>query len=437
MSKGYFCLMAQKGQITILLLFIHCSMAAQVLLPSISEDSVKYTIDFLASDELQGRGNGTTQQSVASTFIAQQFNAAGLVPLQDQPGYHIPFSLTKKSVGPTVVSLLWNNGYVPYDAYKYFDINERPVSKDLSDFTVIKLDTTITEDVFLRYKDRGENILIWSSQPRTGELFFPVNFKRPAKESQQNFLLVYTTGEPQLVKLLAGPAWSPGVGYNVVGMIPGKTRPAEIVVFSAHYDHVGVIKGKAKGASSRDTIFNGANDNASGTTALLELAKYFAKKDDNERTLLFCAFAGEELGLLGSADFVQYINPDDIVANINMEMIGVPMYGRKKVFITGENISNMPRMLSKGLAGAGIKVKPEPDERKQLFMRSDNYSFAKNGVPAHTIMSSDDDDPCYHSLCDDVKRINIAHLTSVIRGIALATAGLINGTETPARITVQ
>lgn len=429
--------MAQKWQIAIILLLIHSSMRAQVLPSFITQDNVKRTIYFLASDELQGRGNGTAQQSEVSRFIGQQFSNAGLVPLQDQPEYYIPFSLNKKSVGPTVASLLWNNGYIPYEAYKYFGISERPVSKELADFTVIKIDTTITEEVFLRYKDRGENILVWSTQPRTGELFFPVNFKRPGKESQQNFLLVYATGEPQLVKLLAGPAWSAGVGYNVVGMIPGKTRPEEIVVFSAHYDHVGVMKGKTKGSSSRDTVFNGANDNASGTTALLELAKYFAKKDDNERTILFCAFAGEELGLLGSADFVQYINPDDVVANINIEMIGIPMYGRKKVFITGENMSNMPRMLSKGLAGAGIKVKPEPDERKQLFMRSDNYSFAKNGVPAHTIMSSDDDDPCYHSTCDDIKRIDIGHLTSVIQGIAQAASGLINGTETPARITVQ
>lgn len=425
--------MRQKNLITILLLMIFWSTTAQDLPLSVTEEGVRQTIYFLASDDLQGRGNGTAKQLEASRFIGQQFNAAGLVPLQDQPEYYIPFSLNKKLVEPTVVSLRWNNGYIPFEAYKYFGVSERPASKDLSDFTVIKIDTTITEEVFLRYKDRGENILIWSCQPYNGGSFFPINFRRPAKESQQNFLLVYAADEPGMVKLLTGPAWSPAVGYNVVGMIPGKTRPSEIVVFSAHYDHVGVVNKKGKGTSGKDTIFNGANDNASGTTALLELARYFGKKDDNARTLLFCAFAGEELGLVGSADFVQYLNPDDIVANINIEMIGVPMYGRKRVFITGESKSRLPEMLSKGLFGAGIKVKPEPDEIKGLFMRSDNYSFAKHGVPAHTIMSSDDDDPCYHSLCDDIKRIDTGHLTSVIRGIAQATAGLINGTETPRR----
>lgn len=164
--------MAQSWHITIILLLIQGSIRAQEPLSSITQENVRRTIYFLASDTLQGRGNGTAKQSEVSTFIGQQFSNAGLVPLQDQPDYYIPFSLNKKSVGPTVASLLWNNGYIPYDAYKYFGISERPVSKDLADFTVIKIDTTITEEVFLRYRDRGENILVWSTQPRTGELFF-------------------------------------------------------------------------------------------------------------------------------------------------------------------------------------------------------------------------------------------------------------------------
>ena len=93
--------------------------------------------------------------------------------------------------------------------------------------------------------------------------------------------------------------------YNIVGMLPGKSKPGELILFSAHYDHEGVFdRGKKK-----DSILNGANDNASGTTALLMLAKYFAQKNDNERTILFCAFAGEELGLLGSKDFVNHVDP--------------------------------------------------------------------------------------------------------------------------------
>ncbi|HRF19915.1 MAG TPA: M28 family peptidase, partial [Chitinophagaceae bacterium] len=75
----------------------------------------------------------------------------------------------------------------------------------------------------------------------------------------------------------------------------GRTKADEVLVFSAHYDHMGIING-----NSKDSIMNGANDDASGTTAMLALAEYFAMRGDNERTLLFCAFAGEEFGLVGS-----------------------------------------------------------------------------------------------------------------------------------------
>jgi Zn-dependent M28 family amino/carboxypeptidase len=172
---------------------------------------------------------------------------------------------------------------------------------------------------------------------------------------------------------------------------------------------------------------NGANDNASGTTAVLALAEYFAMRGDNERTLLFCAFAGEEFGLVGSKDFVRQINPEKIVANINIEMIGIPQYGKNSIFITGVNESYLPKLLSNGFKKAGIKVKAEPAADKMLYMRSDNYAFAQTGIPAHTIMSSDDDDKCYHRHCDEYERIDIAHLTKVIRGIAVAVEEIVSG----------
>ena len=203
-----------------------------------------------------------------------------------------------------------------------------------------------------------------------------------------------------------------------------------MILFSAHYDHEGVFnRGKRK-----DSILNGANDNASGVTALLLLAKYFAQKNDNERTILFCAFAGEELGLLGSKDFVNNIDSTSIVAGINIEMIGIPQYGKNNIFITGYDRSSLPKILEKQLASTPVKVKAGPSEEKELFRRSDNFPFVEKGVPAHSIMSSDDDDKCYHQPCDEVKRINIPHMTAVIKAIAVSAETLINGKETPTRI---
>jgi Zn-dependent M28 family amino/carboxypeptidase len=185
--------------------------------------------------------------------------------------------------------------------------------------------------------------------------------------------------------------------------------------------------GTIVGTNLKDSIMNGANDDASGTTAVLALAEYYAMRADNERTIMFCAFAGEELGLVGSRNFMQYINAEKIVANINIEMIGVPQFGKNAVFITGYNESYLPKLLYKGFKAFGIKIKAEPDPEKLLYRRSDNYSFSLLGVPAHTIMSSDDEDDCYHKECDEIKRINIAHMTNVIRGIASAAEDIISG----------
>ncbi|OSZ73805.1 hypothetical protein CAP36_17545 [Chitinophagaceae bacterium IBVUCB2] len=211
---------------------------------------------------------------------------------------------------------------------------------------------------------------------------------------------------------------------NVIGMLPGNKYPDEAVIFSAHYDHV---KGKE--------IHNGANDNASGTAAVLMLAKYFAMRKDNERTIVFCLFAGEELGLLGSKLFAKTILPETIKAMINIEMIGVTnRTGKNAFFLTGDTYSNMKKILAKNLEGTEVKLKKEGADPRFLFMRSDNYPFAKLGVPAHTIMCSDDNDPCYHKPCDDVERIDTENMTRIIQAIAIASHSLISGLDTPKRI---
>jgi len=219
---------------------------------------------------------------------------------------------------------------------------------------------------------------------------------------------------------------------NVVGVVPGKSLAADIIIFSAHYDHIGVGKADLKG----DSIFNGANDNASGTTALLMLADYFSKRKDNNRTLIFCAFAGEELGNLGSSIFADYLKPSYIKAVINIEMIGKNNYTGKKntFFITGSEYSNFNRIFTKALKGSTVKIINEPDQSKQLFQRSDNFTFALKGIPAHTIMASDDGESCYHKPCDDISRIDIDKMTEIIKAIAVGCKTIVNGKDTPSRI---
>src|SRR5215212_6792534 len=171
---------------------------------------------------------------------------------------------------------------------------------------------------------------------------------------------------------------------NVIGVLEGRSLRNEAIIFSAHYDHIG-----ADGIVG-DGINNGANDDASGTTALVALAHYFALRHDNERTLIFCAFAGEELGLYGSNFFVRGLNVHDIVAVVNIEMIGMHnVTGKDAFFLTGSNYSDLNKIMKDNLKGEKVKIKKENNFSKDLFQRSDNYAFALKGVPAHTIMCSD------------------------------------------------
>ena len=221
---------------------------------------------------------------------------------------------------------------------------------------------------------------------------------------------------------------------NVIGILTGKTHPSEIIIFSAHYDHLGV----GKPDENNDSIFNGANDNASGTTALLMLADYFSKRNDNNRTLIFCAFAGEELGESGSFLFADYLKPGHIKAVINIEMIGhTTIPGKAAVFITGASYSNFSKIFKKNIDKESLKVVDEPPAEEQLFLRSDNYPFALKGIPAHTIMSSDDADECYHKPCDELSRIDIGNMTVIIKEIARGCSSIIAGRDTPSRIDVS
>lgn len=180
---------------------------------------------------------------------------------------------------------------------------------------------------------------------------------------------------------------------------------------------------------------NGANDNASGTTALLQLAKHFAQQQNNERTILFCAFSGEELGLLGSEDFSRQVNAEKVIALFNLEMLGFPQFGKQKVFITGHEYSSLPAILSSALQENGLTVISEPDVEKRLFQRSDNFPFAQKGVPAHTIMASDDDEKCYHEPCDDIKRIDFDNLNHIIKALSKAIQPFTTANADPGRIT--
>ena len=223
--------------------------------------------------------------------------------------------------------------------------------------------------------------------------------------------------------------------FNIVGYLEGKSKKNEIVVISAHYDHLGV----KKGVDEEDVIFNGANDNASGVTAVLALAEHFSNQNNNERSLLFVAFTAEEMGLLGSNYFGKQINSKNIIAGINIEMIGKESpFGPKTAWITGFDRSDFGRIIQQNLIGSDYKVFPDPYVNFNLFFRSDNASLAKLGVPSHTFSTSPmDKDLDYHKVSDEAKTLDLFTISETIKAIAAGVKSIISGADSPTRVSIS
>ncbi|WP_194774330.1 M28 family metallopeptidase [Pararhodonellum marinum] len=169
------------------------------------------------------------------------------------------------------------------------------------------------------------------------------------------------------------------VSQNIIGMVKGENRPDEYIIYTAHWDHLGIGKPDEKG----DTIYNGALDNASGTAALLELARVFKDGPAPERTVVFLAVTAEEQGLWGSAYYAQ--NPvfpkEKTVANINMD--GINPYGKMNdMVIVGIGQSELEEILEEELKKVGRYASPEPTPSSGYYFRSDHFNFAKVGIPA-------------------------------------------------------
>jgi Zn-dependent M28 family amino/carboxypeptidase len=230
--------------------------------------------------------------------------------------------------------------------------------------------------------------------------------------------------------------------FNVVAALPGHSKAQELVIFSAHYDHIGtkertiqnhaVERGKPE---KGDNIYNGANDNASGISGLIHLARYFAQHPQRERTLIFIAFSGEEEGLLGSKKLAQSFDPKVITAMINMDMIGRPVSRERKYpYVTGDHQSDLREILNNKL----YEVAPQYGEKyfrgdyfiqENLFSRSDNYPFAQKGIVAHTIMTTSPNDEYYHSLNDEWETLDYPFMAEIVKAIALAATGLVDGSD--------
>jgi len=209
---------------------------------------------------------------------------------------------------------------------------------------------------------------------------------------------------------------------NVIGIIPGSDPKLskETILLSAHLDHLGVREGMPG-----DNIFNGADDDASGVTAVLELAEALSKGPRPKRTVVFALFGSEEIGGYGARYFQEHppVPVDSFVANLEFEMIGRPdaAVAPHTLWLTGYERSD----LGAQLAAHGARLVADPHPEQHFFQRSDNYVLARKGIIAHTVSSyglhSD-----YHRPSDDLSRVDFAHMTEAIASMVVPVEWLVN-----------
>ncbi len=215
------------------------------------------------------------------------------------------------------------------------------------------------------------------------------------------------------------------VGVNVIGCIPSSGGNDTMVIFSGHYDHIGQADDlfTNAGYTKKDDIYNGANDNATGVAAMLELAKFYAAGKHHRYNLVFVGFAGEELGMVGSTHLADGLNTKLVKAVINLEMLGRPVYNNCYIISLGNN--KVKNLLNNRLKKQGLAKKNffgyDPYYDEDLAHRSDHYPFAVKINNAFTIMASSPKDRYYHTVEDEFETIDFDFLLKATRLIAIAT----------------
>lgn len=418
------------------LVAISCSTLASCQKEAVIDQlEVTRIITTLASDEMEGRMIYTPGIEKASKFIESEFEKIGLEHLDGLDSYKQQFNMYSLTNESTSVTL--NGKAVDSDKVIGMISSESLTMDDVANtnIMVIGADDNMQAKFGEARGMEGKTLMLINTAHENLFGRFKGFFSRPnsVMELDNTNGLVMALTNVKSVKSLdvqVKNTMDTKSLNNVAGKITGN-RPNEIVLFSAHYDHLG-IRGDGE-----DKIFNGANDDASGTTAVMTLAKYFKDTGKKpERTIMFVAFTAEESGGFGSTHFSKQMNPDEIVAMFNIEMIGTSSTeGTNTAWITGFDKSDFGPLLQKAVEGTKFKFYADPYPDQNLFYRSDNATLARLGVPAHSISTTQIDiDPYYHQATDEVSTIDLEHMTNTIKALAAAAVRMISGEDTPTRV---
>ncbi len=452
--------------------------AEKRLMRGVSADDLRGMLSFLSSDLLEGRGTPSRGLDLAAEYIASEFRRAGLDPAGDDGYFQTAlfdqvtpvkdgFSLSLVYDGQTAAA---GPQDVDLSTARALDLEHAPVFKlDLADkaaVSAVKPEDLNGRVVILQAPRRGlagspaAFSLLHESKPAllvmVGEESMGgaggkrlVDPSRPAGEGIFSLPRILVEQGPieELFRALppgdakttaavhiAAPLTTPVKLRNVVAILRGSDPALKdtCVMVTAHYDHVGM---KADGAG--DQIFNGANDDGSGTVSVVEIARAFAESPrPPRRTLVFVAFFGEEKGDLGSHYYGAHpLFPiAKTIADINLEQVGRTdsTEGRKvnNASLTGFGYSTVGDVLAKAGALTGVKIYKHLKNSDLYFSRSDNQALADVGVPAHTLCVAFDY-PDYHGLGDEWPKVNYENMARIDRTVAVALLMLADDPSIP------
>ena len=439
-------------------------ISAQVPAGSVCKECLQKDVTYLASDELRGRGSATDDELTVAKHIAGVFQKLGL-EAPNGGDYIIPVTLGrgKFTSAPQLKftvdgkETVWTHGkemisprlLEPQLKGKLVHVKGDPsAAAAVPEGSVVLINDALANDqarkILLPFlNSKATAIVIRAAGP------FLENWDRFASEPAS--LPTKVEGEPpshtrvpiiavkaQFIEALAKAPDGTEVSLagttaennqqtrNVVGILRGSDPKLknEYVMFSAHMDHLGVC------SKTGDTICNGADDDASGTATVLELARIFTSGERPKRSIVFTTFGSEELGLLGSRGFAAKppVPLADLVADIEFEQTGLPesKIGGKGFWMTGSPFSDLRALITQH----GSQIADDPFPGSPFFAQSDNYSLAAKGVVAHTL-SGAAEFPDYHKPGDEASKLNYDFMAKSLQSVLPGLQWLVNSDVRP------
>lgn len=418
---------------------------------TITAEDLKARLSILASDEFEGRDTGSKGQKLAAEYIANKFKEFGLAaPVEGS--YYQAFDLKESSI----VTAYFKKGEEKKEVFQDFIYYSRSETSGEEYIKVVMAgsdDSNVSayKNAYVAYaveklggleprikvaKEAGAIgfLIVVSNDQEFGSImgrFGPylkqANLGMKARDNSSDKMIIadkkmlawiygkefgeIKAGESTSLVFNADYLDKPVGTENVLGFLKGTEKPDEVIVITSHYDHVGVINGE---------IYNGADDDGSGTTTVLELAQAFtqaaAKGNGPKRSILFMTVTGEEKGLFGSEYYT--MNPifplENTVTNLNIDMVGRVDDAHKDkpnyVYVIGadklsQELHNLSEQVNKTYTNLELDYTyNDENDPNRFYYRSDHYNFAKNNVPIIFYFNGVHED--YHKATDEIGKIN-------------------------------